>query len=58
MYRFEEQGAGQNRLCLIVFPSFLNISLVASFLALATFCLTHSSTLAWKIPWIEESGKL
>ena len=37
MYRFEEQGAGQNRLWLIVFPGFHNISLVASFLALATF---------------------
>ena len=57
MYRFEEEGAGQNRLWLIVFPGFHNISLWPLF-STCHICLTHSSTLASKIPWMEEHGRL
>ena len=43
--------------------SLLNVSLSLFYVALSSFfsekaMATHSSTLAWKIPWMDEPGRL
>ena len=48
-YRLKMQRLGTCSLCL-----FIHICLFVSEKAMAT----HSSTLAWKIPWMEEPGRL
>ena len=42
----------------IVGPSYLPVLYIAVFICLEKAMAPHSSTLAWKIPWMEEPGRL
>ena len=46
--------------CVCVFSCFIHVHLFATLWTLAPekAMATYSSTLAWKIPWMEEPGRL
>ena len=45
-------------LCILVYPYLRSIYLVSLGLIVEMAMAPHSSTLAWKIPWMEEPGRL
>ena len=63
MEQGNEAGISTRFFCLFVFlksrlwPSF-RTSLVAQMVKCLKEMATHSSTIAWKIPWTEKSGRL
>ena len=57
VYRWGNSG-NSVRLCFFGAPKSLQMVIAAMKLKDAYSMATHSSTLAWKIPWVEEPGGL